>query len=109
MISLEFPHACRVSRLMPRGALAADESYSPVLVVGGVAAGSGAGAAVAAGRRTRGRGLGAGAAVGAGGAGVGAAARPPLSRSADSKLTFVTVVAGGPTGGATALPTLMRK
>src|SRR5256885_6658446 len=85
------------------GGLAADELYSPVLVVGGVSAGGGAGA-VAAGRRTRGRGFGASAGVAGAAA---AAACPPLSRSGPSRLTSVTVVAGGPTGGATALPTLI--
>src|SRR5438445_577093 len=91
---------------MRHGALAADESYCPVLVVGGVSA-VGEGAAVT-GRRTRGRGLGAGESAADGAAGVGAAACPRLSRSAGRRLTLVTVVAGGATGGATVLPTLIR-
>src|SRR5439155_19479640 len=88
---------------MQRG-LRADESHSSLLVVGAGSAGAGDGAA-AAGRRTRGRGSGA---AGAGAAGAGAAARPLLSRSAGRRLTSLTVVAGGPTGGAIALPTVIR-
>ena len=86
---------------MPDAGLPADESHSPVLVVGGVSADGGGDGAGVAGRRTRRFGAGGGA------DGAGAAARPPFSRSAGSRLTFVTVVAGGPTGGAIALPTLI--
>src|SRR5437763_6463816 len=90
---------------LPDCGLPRDESHSPVLVVGdGAACGGGVGAG-AAGRRTRGLGFGADAcgAAGAGAVTAGAAARPPLSRSAGSRLTLVTVVAGGPTGGASVL------
>src|SRR5438105_14634600 len=94
---------------VPDCGLPRDESHSPVLVVGGAACG--AGGAVAAGRRSRGRGFGAGAcpAAAVGAATGGAAGRPPLSRSAGSRLTLLTIVAGGPTGGAIELPTLMRR
>src|SRR5438067_10047277 len=90
---------------VPDCGLPRDESHSPVLVVGGGAViGASAGSG---GRRMRGRGFGAGACPADGGA--TAAGRPPLSRSAGSRLTLLTTVAGGPTGGAIVLPTLMRR
>ena len=77
--------------------LRGDESYWAVLVSGG---GDGPGSAAAAGAG------GAGAAF-AGGDAAGAAAAGDFSRSAGSRLTFDTVVAGGPIGPATWLPTLI--
>ena len=93
---------------MKYGSFPPDESYRPVLVVGGVSAGAGAGAGVgaaAAGRLVRRR-CGGGAAAGAAEAG-GAAAVGPFKRSAASRLTLDTVVAAGPTGPATAFPTVI--
>jgi hypothetical protein len=79
-----------------------DESYSPALVVGGVSAGA-VGGTGAAGAGCRGRWVrGAGA-----GAGCDATAAGAFSKSAGMRLTFETVVAGGPTGGATVLPTVI--
>ena len=90
---------------MRQRGLRADESYSPVLVVGGVSAGGG-GAVVGA-RRARGRGATGGAAAGAGAAGTTAAG--PFIRSAGSRLTFETVVAAGPTAGAMLVPTVILR
>src|SRR5678815_4463475 len=45
---------------------------------------------------------------GAGAAGAGAAAAPARRRSAGSRLTSLIRVAAGPTGGATAVPTVTR-
>src|SRR5437763_16169958 len=90
---------------VPDCGLPRDESHSPVLVVGGGAViGASAGSA---GRRMRGRGFGAGACPADGGA--TAAGRPPLSRSAGSRLALLTTVAGGPTGGAVVLPPVLRR
>ena len=86
-----------------------DESYSPLFVVGVDCAGAGAVEALGAERRTRGSGGGAGAFVGARNAGAGDAACPLFNRLAGSRLTSETVVAGGPTGGATTLPTVIFK
>jgi hypothetical protein len=100
---------------VPWRGLAADESYSPVtvFVAGdcGVSVGAAGGGAVAAGALVRGRSpldrcVGRGAAPLCG-AGAGAAAWPPRNRSAGSRLTSRTVVEGGPTGGATAVPTVI--
>src|SRR5579864_9299444 len=87
---------------MRQRGLRADESYSPVLVVGGVSAGGGAAGGGAC--RARGRGAGCGAAAGDGAAGPVAAG--PLRRSAGSRLTFETIVAAGPTAGAMLVPTV---
>ena len=95
---------------MNYGSFRADESYSPAFVVGVDCAGAAGGVeALGAERRTRGFGVGAGAVVGAIGAGAGDAACPLYNRLAGSRLTSETVVAGGPTGGATALPTVIFK
>jgi len=84
--------------------------YSPLFDVGGVsavaagggAAGAGDGAARVGARRGAAA-RGAGEAVG----GEAPAAGGVLSKSAGSRLTLDTVVAGGPTGPVTALPTLI--
>ena len=90
------------------GSFRADESYSPVFVVGTDCAGAAGGVEpLGAERRTRGFRGGAGAVVGGDGEGAGDAACPLFNRLAGSRLTSETVVAGGPTGGATALPTVI--
>ena len=86
------------------GGVPADESYSPVFVVGAGSTGAGGGVdAVGADARLRARG------AGAGGAGevAGAGAPGPFNKSAGNRLTLETVVAGGPTGAATVLPTVI--
>src|SRR5690348_2985281 len=87
---------------MRRRGLRADESYSPVLVVGGVSTGGAAAGGGARSGRVCSRGI--GAAAGGGEARVAAAG--PFRRSAGSRLTLETVVAAGPTGGATVVPTV---
>jgi hypothetical protein len=92
------------------GSFRADESYSPVFVVGADCVGSAGGVEpLGAERRTRGFRGGAGAVVGAVGEGAADAACPVFNRLAASRLTSDTVAAGGPTGGATALPTVIFK
>src|SRR5438128_1927475 len=101
MISRMIPYVWCDSAV-PQMGFPADESYSPVFMVGGVWAGAVCGGG--AGRRRRGRGFGAGAGCAAG---AGAAACRAFKRSAASRLTLATVVAGGPTGGVILLPTLI--
>lgn len=89
---------------MRQRGLRADESYWALLVVDVGSAGGGAGSgAAAAGRRTWRRGA---AGLAADGALAAAGWAGGFMRSTGNRLTFETVVAGGPTGGATELPTV---
>ena len=93
---------------MHKRGLRADESYWALLVVGAGSGGGGGVGATSAGGRLRARGLGVGGGAAARGVGAGAWAAGDRMRSAATRLTLEIVVAGGPTGGATAVPTLMR-
>src|SRR5262245_54040163 len=103
-MSLKFPQPFELSQLCLRPAFPAMNPQ--VALVAGVDAVSGGGAgcgvgaagAVDRGRASRGAGR-------AGGAACGAAAAGCFSKSAESRLMSFTIVAAGPTGGRTRLPT----
>ncbi len=100
---VSIPHAARACGTVPAGGFPADESYSPVLrcrrcLRRGGGSGAGRPAAPPACRATRVRGA-------LPRAGPQPRARPALHEVGGQRLTLLTFVAGGPTGGATALPT----